>query len=326
MRRGLLVQIYLVPLGLLALSGCLIPYAYPKLDYIPCGDLHLESPDCHVFRVDAETYQVDIGETSKYTIAEIERRPDGTFPSQLSFEIDRGYYVVSMAVNHNVGFMHATRVRIYRPGYPLVETASGNAEAAYSAENKPVDWHAQERAINDLIRCPAITDEEMDRRQHDERIRRRTRGLPRGIDILTSQPAFLFAAGEYERVALLADNPADAERLRNKAREIRNVIESANSTLWATPTQTSTQTTITIPMPTPTPLPAPTPLPKPTAQPAPTPLPEPAAIPAEAPTLAPIPMPTTTPTPTPVPVSPPPALPLQTLTPLQTPPPIQILP
>ena len=34
-------------------AGCL-PYAYPKLSYIPCAELGPEVSDVHAFRVDAD--------------------------------------------------------------------------------------------------------------------------------------------------------------------------------------------------------------------------------------------------------------------------------
>lgn len=201
-------------------TGCLIPYAYPKLDYVPGTDLGTKATDVHAFRVDVTARQVDIGESGSIRLTEIQPRADGSFPAQTKLSIEHGVYIVGGALNFNVGQMHTTRVRLYRPGYHLVEMpAWGSANDA--VWTPAPDWQAQEKAIDDLLQRPAVSASAA----HFVKSQGSfwdAENQPRQPPELTGSPAtsrvFAFAAAEYERVAKLASTPENTACLREKAK------------------------------------------------------------------------------------------------------------
>src|SRR5215470_2514887 len=95
--RRFLVGILFAPC--LLATGCLIPYAYPKLDYVPSTDLGAKTTDVHAFRVDVTARQVDIGEDGFIKLTEIQQRADGSFPAQTKLSLERGVYVAGVALN-----------------------------------------------------------------------------------------------------------------------------------------------------------------------------------------------------------------------------------
>lgn len=200
-------------------TGCLIPYAYPKLDYVPACDVGPAS-DVHAFRVDVSARQIDIGETGSFTLTEIEPRADGSFPPQVGASVERGYLVLGIAINYNVGRLHATRVRLYRPGHLLVELPAWGSARDVVWTAAP-DWAAQEKAIDDLLQRPPVSVSAA----HFVKSQGSFWGpenQPRDIGSKTPLPQpYLFAAAEYERVAKLAPAETDAYRLREKAKRLR---------------------------------------------------------------------------------------------------------
>jgi hypothetical protein len=201
---------YLLPflsLSLLGLTAC-IPYAYPNLTVVQGGNPGAQIPECRVFRVDVTAYQEDIGEKGEYKIVEIARRPDGSFPPQSELAIDR-VYVANPALSYNLGRVNSIRVRIYRPGYKLVEMKPG--DAAGKIEWQPAaSANEQEKAIDELLQRPTVT--------AGGAFTKHTPPLDQGY--LSSKATLLFAAAEYERVASAASSPEDATRLRNKAEQL----------------------------------------------------------------------------------------------------------
>jgi hypothetical protein len=197
-------------LGILCLSGCLLPYAYPNLSYVPGCDLNLKMPDCHVFRVDVTAGQSDLKEDGEYTVVEIPRRSDGSFPPQFGLSIDFGVYVANPALSFNIGCLHSIRVRIYRPGYQLVQLKPWDSTEKVQW-HPTTNWIEQEKAIDALLELPVV-------------------GIPPVIVIQTppcdagyisTKATDLFVAAEYERVAALAPISEDAARLRQRAEQLR---------------------------------------------------------------------------------------------------------
>src|SRR4051794_20785946 len=84
---------FLVAVPCLGSNGCLLPYAYPKLDYVPAYDPGMKIPDCYAFRVDVTAHEVDVGESSEFTLTPIALRPDGSVPPQVGVSVERGYHV-----------------------------------------------------------------------------------------------------------------------------------------------------------------------------------------------------------------------------------------
>src|SRR4051812_35954336 len=82
-------------------TGCLIPYAYPKLDYIPPADPGAKAADVRAFRVDVTAHQIDIGEEGSIKLTELQPRADGSFPAQTRLSVERGVYIGGGALNFN---------------------------------------------------------------------------------------------------------------------------------------------------------------------------------------------------------------------------------
>jgi hypothetical protein len=198
-------------LSILCLTGCLIPYAYPNLTYVPSCDIGL-APDCHVFRVDVEIKQADIDDRGDYKVVEIPRGPDGRFAPQVGFDVDRGVYVFGVAANYNIGCLHSTRVRLYSPGFQLVELEPW--DVIDKVQWKPAQNFGElEKAIDGLLLRPDAG---------------KVSGNPVYVPTDHWQTGYIstattdeFAAAEYERIAAFAPTSEDVTRLRKKAEELR---------------------------------------------------------------------------------------------------------
>jgi hypothetical protein len=204
----------------LAPAGCVVPYAYPKVSYIPPVDSDLHAPGSYAFRVDATAKHVDIGETAEFTLTPIGMAVGGPIPPQLDITLESGTLVWG-PVTYTAGRAHTTRVRLYRPGYQLIELAGLEVGRPVRWESA-ADWSAQERAVDDLITCPAVSD--------GGAVQSRKRKPATGTDTPPALPRnsagiLNYASLEYERVAALA-TPDDADRLREKARKVRQAIDA----------------------------------------------------------------------------------------------------
>ena len=212
-RRRLCALTLLAP-GLVA-TGCFFPFAYPKWSFVPSCDLGPEVNDIHAFRVDVTA---DNGlfrsERGVYTVAEITPNPNGTIPAQSRITMERGFDILQQ-----IGRLHDTRVRLYRPGYQLVELHSWESPDAIEWR-QATDWRDQERAIDDLLARPALT----------PTFARNNQERPLPPVTLGESRTFVFASAEYERLATLAPTPADAARVRDKAHRLVEVKPAAGST------------------------------------------------------------------------------------------------
>jgi hypothetical protein len=211
-------------------SGCLFPYAFPKLSYVPGTAPRQSTPDVHAFRVDATADQIDIGESVSFALTRIKPKSDGRFPPQAGLSLERGFYVLGIALNYNVGRLHTTRVRLYRPGFQLVELRAWDSadEVAWIIA---ADWREQEQSVDALLRRPYVTrsgeafGKATDASRSDETPRELGQ-LPELTDYSEdSTDVFVLAATEYERIAKLAPTPDDAGRILEKAKRLRAVIE-----------------------------------------------------------------------------------------------------
>src|SRR6516162_946822 len=111
-RRGRVIL--LVPC--LVTARCRIPYAYPKLAYVPGYEVaNSNITDVHAFRVDVTAHRADIDERYEYTLTPVTRRADGSYPAHTRLSLERGYYVLGVALNYNVARLHTVSTRLYRP-------------------------------------------------------------------------------------------------------------------------------------------------------------------------------------------------------------------
>jgi len=207
-RRGSRAAVALGATACLLAAGCLIPYAYPKLSYVPGCEFGPEANEIHAFRVDvSEDHLFFGGDTGQYTITEISPRSDGSVPPQSRVTVERGFGLLLQ-----LGRKHATCVRLYRPGYKLVELDSWDSTDKISwqpAEN----WGDQAWAINKLLARPILFSSFW--ALHGSRDH-----LPDPPTSPGATRAVVFIAAECERVAALAPTPETAARLRERARQL----------------------------------------------------------------------------------------------------------
>lgn len=199
--------------------GC-IPYAYPHLSVVPAVRLAPDVEQVHAFRVEGSGCVVDVGQSIEaYTLSRVPVSRTNRVPAQASLSLDRGFYVVGVALNYPVHHGHALDVRLYRPGYRLVTLHSGEANVEWTPAP---DLKAQGEAIDELLAEPGLYCLQA-AFQFGPSLRLRMKFNPApGSHSAVHRDALLFAAGEYER---LADSPeateADADHFRSRAAEVR---------------------------------------------------------------------------------------------------------
>ena len=203
------------------LSGC-IPYVLPDVAVVGGPATAGQPPDCRAFRVDATIDRADLDESiTDFSLEEVAPSGASRLLPHGRVTFDYGYYVFGVAVNFPVDRVHVTRLRLYRPGYELVELDSWQPvrDVRWSAAATPV---AQEKAIDDLLR--PLTLNGMAKWQvegrHDP-----LGSLPPGSKSAAYRDVLLLAAAEYERVANLAGPLGSAGTALDKARTLRALAE-----------------------------------------------------------------------------------------------------
>ena len=203
-------------LGVALFSTCLfavgcLPYAYPKLAYVPGYDPNgMKATEVYAFRVDVTTTDpVDGFETAEWSITEIARTSDGRFPPQTRLSVERGWNVF-WPLTDKVGRSHTTCVRLYSPGYQTIELDAWDSSDKVKWQlaegtNLPFWWKSREKAVHDLIRAPRLASK-----------------TPATV-LPASGPAFAFAAAEYDKLAAEAVTPEDAARLKRYAEDTRTI-------------------------------------------------------------------------------------------------------
>jgi hypothetical protein len=200
------VAVALSAIACLFSAGC-IPYAYPKLSYIPGTELGPEVSDVRAFRVDGDSRRYLIGgvDAVEYSLTEITPRPDGTLPSQMHLSMDGGASWLLSPFESFLRERHATCLRLYRPGYQLVERKSW--ELTKPIQWQPaLDWLSQEQALYRLLSPPDLGAIVLPRRRDED--------LPLPPTMPGSWEAFEFAIAECERLEKCAPTPEGAARLR----------------------------------------------------------------------------------------------------------------
>jgi hypothetical protein len=214
------------------LAGCFvpIPYGYPHVSYIPSAHVTGPSDEVRAFRLDitADLSCIDFCRGDSYTFRQIAVLPGGRIPSQARFTCDYGFLWNCVALSYHKHLSHTTRVRCYRPGYRTVELRSW--ESPPEVVWKPAsDLAGQEQAVDDLVATPGLgLCADIVTRQWREH------WLVNQLSLGSASPdhkdALRFAAGEYDRLALLVP-PADPNaeevrtRLAHKAQHLRGLAE-----------------------------------------------------------------------------------------------------
>jgi hypothetical protein len=199
----LAVLLLFVPL----LSGCLVPYcAYPTLAYTPKVKLESVASEVHAFRVDITRANADVDVFSASPgyerLSEIPVTKTDEVPAQVKPSVSYGFVVIGIALNYLTHTSHSVAVRIYRPGYELVEIKSWDGMNKVTWKPAP-DLEAQEKTLDALFPL---------------------KQLDPGCESAMHRSALLFGLAEYERLATLARSQDQQERLTTKASKLRERV------------------------------------------------------------------------------------------------------
>jgi hypothetical protein len=184
-------------------GGCVFPYcAYPTLAYTP--NLKLETPtrEVHAFRVDITKPTADlsvfVGPVYE-ALSEVPATNVDEIPAQIKPSLSYGLVVIGVALNFLTHTSHSMALRLYRPGYELVEVKSWE-RVSRVAWKLAQDLEAQEKTLDALLPI---------------------RRLYPGSESDAHKEALLFGAVEYERLAATARSEDQRDRLAKKAGELR---------------------------------------------------------------------------------------------------------
>ena len=203
------------------LTGCIFPYVGPSIDYTPSVKLDVPREEVRAFRVDIASSQDSPGwhgpflsQTNKERLSEVSISHRDEVPGQVKASVQRGIVIIGV-LSHRIRESESVAVRLYRPGYELVEI--GPWERTDRVEWKPApDLSAQETAIDHLFGG---------RRGGPRRpFARYGCWQDKGSASAAHRGALLFGADEYERLAMLPSSTAsEREVLREKAKAKRGV-------------------------------------------------------------------------------------------------------
>ncbi|WP_254506560.1 hypothetical protein [Anatilimnocola floriformis] len=207
MPRFLLIAALL--LGLPIISGCALPYAYPKVDFTRALQIAASPDEVHVFRVDIGqvTENSHINYYSSERLTELTVGGDGQVATQIKPSLPVGVYLLMGALNHDFRVNRTLELRAYRPGFWLVKVES-------MEKVKEVVWtpalnvEAQERALDGLFSMPYDAEQRCSRPSA-------------GSTSADHRRALLYGASEYKRVAAIAELADEQARLLKKAESLK---------------------------------------------------------------------------------------------------------
>ena len=205
MHRAFLLVVCVVCLP--CVGGCVIPYAYPKLDYTQALQLDAPVGEVRVFRVDSVQSKLDFSRSERETLAEIPVSETGQVATQIKPSLPVGVYLFMGALNYDYRSSASLALRAYRPGFELVEIDSLE-QVDHIAWTPAYDLAAQERALDSLLPLAMHGGAEPQVK------------LEVGSSSPAHRAAILFGAAEYSRLATLADLPDAQTRLNEKARKL----------------------------------------------------------------------------------------------------------
>jgi hypothetical protein len=191
--------------GFMALAGCIpfIPvyYAYPTVVSVPKAYVGEGHKDVRAFRVvikdDLST--VDLAKPGSYQLSELRITKDGQVPGQVGVQFDTGFIWNCVALTYESHTNRTARVRLYRPGFDLVELVSGDPPGEVKWEEVK-DLLQEEKAIDALL---SPTEQSTWNRLHEATQEEPWcfAQLDPGSVSPAHRKALLFAAAEYERLA-----------------------------------------------------------------------------------------------------------------------------
>lgn len=193
----------------LVLSGCgnLPKFVYPTLDYTPSVALSVPVDEVRAFRVDVEHCMTERKYFGTNTFTEIQPTKAGTVPGQLTsgWTSQSGFFGALKNIDST---SHTVAVRLYRPGYELVEIPSW--QIGRDVVWKPAKTLQQQEAALEAL---------MPMQQ-----------LHRVNKSLAHQNALLFGATEWDRLAAKAEVQSDKERWQWNATELRRLARENQET------------------------------------------------------------------------------------------------
>jgi hypothetical protein len=220
--------LWYVPLALCCAAGCVpLFYAYPSFSYVPALNLGPAHDNIFVFRVDVADDEscANLAKPGHYRFRQVHVAPHGTILGQGKVALDSGFYWNLIAVTYAEKTDHTIRLRLYRPGFDLLEIRPYQSEASlgWTAVR---ELAAQEKVIDKLLRptgkgtwTQAHKDQNWDFSHLDP-----------GSESPEHHSVLLFAAAEYDRLAsdmaLEANELAEAcNRCHAKAKFLRELAE-----------------------------------------------------------------------------------------------------
>jgi hypothetical protein len=230
MRRALFLAVALCPL--LFAGGCLMPYAYPKLDYTPPVKLDTPPGEVHAFRVDLTRYismWMPMEEDDRMVferLTEIPVPPTVEVPAQIKLSVTSGSDLNFEKPPEKTE--HSVALRLYRPGYELVEIGAWEQVDRVCWKPAP-DLKAQTKALDQLTSASLSEGSSafFEQKYGLDQILPKSATVPEiGSVSPEHRAALLFAAAEYEKLATGASSPDEQKELKAKATELRKLADA----------------------------------------------------------------------------------------------------
>jgi len=191
-------------------SGCVIPYAYPKLDFTQALQLDVPLEEVRVFRVDVAQSKgpAPAAIYARERLAEVPVAETGKVATQIKPSLPVGVYLLMGALNYDYRSSASLALRAYRPGFELVEIDSME-QVEQIVWIPAYDLAAQEWALDSLL--PLEMDQDAGSHVTQEV----------GTCSTAHREALLFGAAEYARLAMIAESHDEQTKLQEKAGKLR---------------------------------------------------------------------------------------------------------
>lgn len=214
----------------LLLAGCMLPYAYPTVSYVPPVCVGPARDEVHAFRVDIadqDNSSVRLPERDRYVLSPLPLHADGSSDSQVKVALDYGWILNCISYFCDGYTHHTMRVRLYRPGYQTIEIEPWQ-------KNNRLEWvearspEEREQAIDDLVSTWDTSPFSLQNRisqtgftpPRDPIV---FRYLAPGSVADEHLRVLQFAAREYEQLARNVQEPELHARLQAKAKALRDL-------------------------------------------------------------------------------------------------------
>ncbi len=202
----------LASLTLMGLCGCL-PVIYPSIAHVPSLDLDEPVADVHAFRIDASADLINLVNwiPARSFVRRVPVASSGSVGSQTGIYLNYGALQMIIPAASCIRH-HTTVVRLYRPGYRLVEIRSWQLATEIRWEPAP-DVESQAHALDNLLASPWRPVKPIHAKWDP------TDDIYWGSECLEHREAIVFAISEYERLSDL--EPGDDEKRSNLRTRLR---------------------------------------------------------------------------------------------------------